>query len=62
MSMEFAKIRKIGNGRGILLPKSLCNILEVDIEDRFRVETNGKFIKLIPVREGGDRIGKRDRK
>jgi hypothetical protein len=57
VSKEFAKIRKIGNGRGILLPKSLCNILEVDIEDILRVETNGKYIKLIPVNKGEDEIG-----
>jgi len=51
-SRESAKIRKIGNGRGVLLSKPLCNLLGMEVEDTFRVEIdNGKLI-LVPVQEG----------
>ena len=51
-SREFAKIRKIGNGRGILLSKTICNLLGMDIEDIFRVELDKDKLVLIPKKEG----------
>ncbi len=51
-SLERTMIRKIGNGRGVLLSKSLCNIMGMDIEDCFRVDLeNGKLV-LVPIRGG----------
>ena len=50
--MEKTKIRRIGNGRGVLLSKSLCNLMGMGIDDSFRIELdNGKLI-LIPLGEG----------
>lgn len=49
-SLERTKIRRIGNGRGILLSKPLCNMMGMDYEDSFRVEmANGRLI-LTPIR------------
>ncbi len=51
-SLEKTKIRRIGNGRGVLLSKSLCNLMGMGIDDSFRIELdNGKLI-LIPLGEG----------
>jgi antitoxin component of MazEF toxin-antitoxin module len=49
--MENTKIRRIGNGRGILLSKSLCNLIGMGIEDRFKVEIEDGRLVLIPIRE-----------
>jgi len=50
-SLEKTRIRKIGNGRGVLLSKSLCNLMGMGIDDSFRIELdNGKLI-LIPMKE-----------
>ena len=51
-SLEKTKIRRIGNGRGVLLSKSLCNMMGMDIEDSFRVDLeNGKLV-LVQIRGG----------
>ncbi len=50
-SIEKTKIRKIGNGRGILLSKSLCNIMGMGIEDSFRIELEDERLVLVPLRK-----------
>jgi antitoxin component of MazEF toxin-antitoxin module len=56
-SLEKTKIRRIGNGRGILLSKSLCNLIGVEIDDRFRIELDQHKIVLVPIRNPGDENG-----
>jgi antitoxin component of MazEF toxin-antitoxin module len=48
--MEHTKIRRIGNGRGILLSKPLCNMMGMDYEDSFRVEMESGKLILVPIR------------
>ncbi len=50
-SIEKTKIRKIGNGRGILLSKSLCNLLGMSVEDSFRIELEDERLVLVPLRK-----------
>ena len=50
-SVEFTKIRKIGNGRGVLLSKSLCNLMGMGIEDSFKIEIEDGKLILIPDRK-----------
>jgi len=47
-------LRKIGNGRGILLSKSICDVMGVDIDDRFTLDIVDDRIILIPVMRDGD--------
>lgn len=49
-SLEKTKIRQIGNGRGVLLSKSVCNLVGMDINDLFRVELVEGSLMLVPLR------------
>lgn len=51
-SKECAKIRRIGNGRGILLSRSVCNLMGVDINDHFIIDIDEDRLVLVPERFG----------
>lgn len=42
------KVRRIGNGRGVLLSKSICDLIGMDIDDPFMVEVKEGRIILVP--------------
>lgn len=52
LSKHYARLRKIGNGRGILLSKSICNLIGMDIDDNFILDIVDEKIVLIPIKEG----------
>jgi len=49
-SREQAKLRRIGNGRGLLLSKSICNLVGVQLDDLLRVDLENGSIILTPIR------------
>ncbi len=49
-SIEKTKIRRIGNGRGVLLSKPICNMMGMDLDDQFRVEMIDGRLILVPIR------------
>ncbi|MDG6224404.1 MAG: hypothetical protein QCI82_02705 [Candidatus Thermoplasmatota archaeon] len=57
-SKESTKIRKIGNGRGILLSRSICNLMGVDIDDHFIIDIEEDRLILLPGKMNeGDECG-----
>ncbi len=57
-STERTKLRKIGNGRGILLSRSICNLIGMDIEDDFRIELEDGKLVLIPEYRRNSNVGR----
>jgi antitoxin component of MazEF toxin-antitoxin module len=51
-STESAKVRRIGNSRGILLSRSLCKLMGVDIDDHFRIDIDDDSLVLKPIKKG----------
>jgi hypothetical protein len=52
-SIEEVRLRRIGNGRGFLISKSICNLVGLHFNDRMRVEIEGGRIILTPIEGGG---------
>ena len=50
-SNERTRIRRIGNGRGILLSRSVCRLMGVDIDDDLIIDIDEDRLILIPRRE-----------
>ena len=48
-SRENVKLRKIGNGQGILLTRSICNLMGVGIGESFSLDIEGDKLVLRPV-------------
>jgi hypothetical protein len=48
-SKEDAKLIKIGNGQGILLKRSICNLMGVSVGERFMVDIEGDNLVLKPI-------------
>jgi len=57
-STERTKLRRIGNGRGILLSRSICNLIGMDIEDDFRIELEDGKLVLIPEYRRNSNVGR----
>jgi len=53
-SRLYSPLRRIGNGRGILLSKSICSLVGIEIGDEVLVDIEGEKIILIPKRRGED--------
>jgi hypothetical protein len=52
-SIEEVRLRRIGNGRGILISKSICNLVGLRFDDRMRVDIERGCIILTPIKGGG---------
>ncbi|MBN1389174.1 MAG: hypothetical protein JXA22_00875 [Candidatus Thermoplasmatota archaeon] len=50
-SMEHSKLRRIGNGQGILLSRSICNLMGVCIGASFRIDIENDRLVLVPEEE-----------
>jgi antitoxin component of MazEF toxin-antitoxin module len=50
-SNESTKIRRIGNGRGILLSKSVCKLMGVEVDDHFTIDIDGDSLVLRPYKK-----------
>jgi putative addiction module antidote len=44
-----AKIRKVGNSLGVILPKQLIDELHLKTGDKLKIERKGSGIELFPV-------------
>lgn len=53
-SIEHSKLRKIGNGQGILLSRSVCNLMGVKVGCSFKVDIEGDRLVLVPEMGGYD--------
>lgn len=47
------KLRKIGNGRGVLLSKTICQLAGMKLGGEFQVILDDDRITLIPSKEEG---------
>jgi antitoxin component of MazEF toxin-antitoxin module len=47
-SLENTKLRKIGNGQGILLTRSICNLMGIEVGQSFSLDIEGDRLVLIP--------------
>lgn len=50
-STESAKVRRIGNSKGILLSRSLCKLMGVDIDDHFLIDIDEDSLILRPLKK-----------
>ena len=48
-SREIITLRRIGNGQGFLISKSICNLLGMGVDDPMRVEIEGDRLILTPL-------------
>lgn len=51
MTIKNLRIKKWGNGNGILLPKALLDMFSLQPDDSFTVEVNSNQIILSPVKK-----------
>lgn len=51
MTIKNIRIKKWGNGNGILLPKALLDMFSLQPDDSFTVEVNSNQIILSPVKK-----------
>ena len=47
------KLRKIGNGRGVLLSKTICQLAGMELGGEFQVILDDDRITLIPSKDEG---------
>lgn len=51
ISNERTKLRRIGNGQGILLSGSICRLMGIDVGSFFRVDIEDDRLVLTPQKE-----------
>ena len=52
-SRYLTRLRRIGNGRGVLLSKTICQLAGMELGGEFKVILDDDRITLIPLREQG---------
>ncbi|MGA1819534.1 MAG: hypothetical protein ACMUHU_00845 [Thermoplasmatota archaeon] len=52
-SLERTRLRKIGNGQGVLLSSSVCRLMGMSVGSYFRIDIEGDKLVLIPA-EGSE--------
>lgn len=52
-SKYLTRLRRIGNGRGVLLSKTICQLAGMDLGGEFQVMLDDDRIMLVPFKEKG---------